>query len=97
MGRPISNRLKRETKTLRQALGTVVTRLRVERNWSQGEVSQKSGYTTEYLGIVERGKANPSFQLLVVLADIFDIHFSQLLARAERLHRKQAAKPQAKS
>jgi transcriptional regulator with XRE-family HTH domain len=97
VGRPVNKRLKREAKTLRQALGTVVTRLRVERNWSQKKLAQKSGYEYESIGRMERGTTHPGFQLIVAMADVFKMRVSQLFTRAERLHRKQAAKPQTKS
>ena len=92
MARPITQRLKRKTETLREAFGTAVTYLRVKRNWSQEQVAQKSGYVKQSIGNVERGVVNPSFPLVVALSDMFEMPVSQLFARAERLHRKNATK-----
>jgi DNA-binding XRE family transcriptional regulator len=90
VARPVSKRLKRKTETLREAFGTAVTYLRVKKNWSQEQVAQKSGYVKQSIGNVERGVVDPSFPLVVALADMFEMSVSQLFARAERLHRKHA-------
>ncbi len=92
VARPISNKLKRQTKTLGAALGTVVTRLRVEKQWSQRRLAEKSGYESSSISRIERGRANPTMALLIVMADVFGLRPSQLLARAERLYLKHAKK-----
>ena len=96
MARPISKRLKRKTETLRQAFGTAATYLRVKKNWSQEQIAQKSGYVKQSIGNMERGVVNPSFPLVVALADMFEMRVSQLFARAERLHQKHSAKTRSK-
>jgi transcriptional regulator with XRE-family HTH domain len=84
VARPISNRLKRQTKTLGGALGAVITQLRVEKQWSQRRLAERSGYEASSISRIERGKANPTMALLIVMADVFGLRPSQLLARAER-------------
>jgi transcriptional regulator with XRE-family HTH domain len=37
---------------------------------------------------IERGKANPTMALLIVMADVFGLRPSELLARAERKYLK---------
>ncbi len=92
VARPISNKLKRQTKTLGAALGTVITRLRVEKQWSQRRLAEKSGYESSSISRIERGRANPTMALIIVMADVFGLRPSQLLARAERLYLKHAKK-----
>jgi transcriptional regulator with XRE-family HTH domain len=84
VARPISNKLKRQTRTLAGALGAVVTRLRVEKQWSQRTLAERSGYESSSISRIECGKANPTMALLIVMADVFGLRPSQLLARAER-------------
>jgi len=84
VARPISNKLKRQTKTLGGALGAVITELRVERQWSQSQLAQRSGYEASSISRIERGKTNPTMALVIVMADTFGLRPSQLLARAER-------------
>jgi transcriptional regulator with XRE-family HTH domain len=92
VARPISNKLRRQTKTLGAALGTVITRLRVQKQWSQRRLAERSGYESSSVSRVERGKANPTMALLIVMADVFRLRPSQLLARAERLYMKHETK-----
>ncbi len=92
VARPISNKLKRQTKTLGAALGTVITRLRVEKQWSQRRLAEKSGYESSSISRIERGRANPTMALLIVMADVFGLRPSHLLARAERLYLKHQKK-----
>jgi transcriptional regulator with XRE-family HTH domain len=88
VARPISNRLKRQTKTLGGALGTVITTLRVEKQWSQRRLAERSGYEASSISRIERGRANPTMALLIVMAQVFGLRPSQLLARAERKYLK---------
>jgi transcriptional regulator with XRE-family HTH domain len=84
----VSNKIKRETKTLAQAIGAVVTRLRLEKKWSQVDLAIKSGYTSGWVSKMERGKTNPKLELIVALADTFDLKLSQFFARVERAQQK---------
>ena len=88
VARPISNRLKRQTKTLGGSLGAVITKLRVEKQWSQRRLAERSGYEASSISRIERGKANPTMALLIVMADVFGLRPSELLARAERKYLK---------
>jgi transcriptional regulator with XRE-family HTH domain len=84
VARPINDKLKRQTRTLAEALGFVITSLRVKRAWSQTELARRSGFEISSISRVERGKANPTMALVIVMADTFGLRPSQLLARAEQ-------------
>lgn len=84
----VSSKLRRETKTLGQAIGAVVTQLRLERKWSQGRLGMKAGYSTGWVNKLENGKVNPTLELVIALADIFQLTLSQFFARVERKQRK---------
>ncbi len=83
MPKPIGADRPRQNKTLAQALGTVITQLRVERQWSQEELAYRLGYDEGYIRRLERGTANPSFQLLYNVADVLSLSLSALIERAE--------------
>lgn len=84
---------KRKAETLKQAIGAVVTQLRVEKDWSQAELSVRSGYGRTWISQLENGKVNPTLELIVALADTFTLTLSQFFARAERKHLKRKPAP----
>jgi transcriptional regulator with XRE-family HTH domain len=88
VARPISEKLKRQSRTLGGALGAAITQLRVKKKWSQGQLAERSGYELSSISRIERGKTNPTMALVIVMADIFGLRPSQLLARAERKYLK---------
>jgi transcriptional regulator with XRE-family HTH domain len=94
---------KRKAETLKQAIGAVVTQLRVEKDWSQGELAARSGYSLGWVNKIENARSNPSMEVIIAFADTFKLKLSQFFARAERKHlkRKPAApassKPKKKS
>jgi len=88
VARPISSKLKRESKTYRQALGAVVTQLRTGRTWSQETLAEKTGYSTTYVSGLEHGHRNPSLEMIQAIAQALGLRPSQLLAQAERKQAK---------
>jgi len=86
VARPIKDNLERHCDTPEQALGSVITDLRVQRKWPQEYVAEKSGYSLKYFRMVERGTQNPTYRFMLAVAPMFDLNPSQLLARAERKH-----------
>jgi transcriptional regulator with XRE-family HTH domain len=93
---------KRRAETLKQAIGAVVTQLRVEKDWSQGKLAARSGYSLGWMNKLENGKINPSMELIIACADTFKLSLAQFFARAERKHLKAkpagaSAKPKRKS
>ena len=96
MAGKVSKKLKykRKAETLKQAIGAVVTQLRVERGWPQAELSDRSGYGRPWISQLENGKVNPRLELIIAFADTFELSLSQFFARAERKHlKRQPATP----
>jgi transcriptional regulator with XRE-family HTH domain len=85
MGRPIR---KRKNDTPEQALGAVITDLRLRKGLSLQEVAEKVGCNDAYLHRVETGKTNPSFKLLKAIADYHHIRLSKMLWMAEEKYRR---------
>lgn len=63
------------------ALGRAVRALREERGWSQEELAYQTKLHRNYIGRVERGELNLSFDRVVRLADAFKLTLLDLAAR----------------
>jgi transcriptional regulator with XRE-family HTH domain len=64
------------------ALGRTIKQLRVERGFSQEELAHRSGMDRTWVGGIERGEKNPSFEKLVSLAEALGVPVSELVAGA---------------
>jgi transcriptional regulator with XRE-family HTH domain len=65
------------------ALGRAVREFRIRRHISQEELAHRSGMHRTYLGGIERGERNPSYDNLLRLASGLGVRPSELLSRAE--------------
>ena len=77
----------RESRTLGEAVGAEITRLRVDRGWSQSKLAHDLGYTERYTGEIERGTKSPTLRTLADLAKAFSIEVSTIIRAAERRQR----------
>ena len=77
----------RESRTLGEAVGAEITRLRVDRGWSQPKLAHDLGYTERYIGQLERGTKSPTARTLADLAKAFSVEVSTIIRSAERRHR----------
>ncbi|MGA2372531.1 MAG: helix-turn-helix domain-containing protein [Candidatus Korobacteraceae bacterium] len=80
----------RESRTLGEAVGAEITRLRVDQGWSQLKLAHDLGYTERYVGQLERGTKSPTLRTLADLAKTFSTEVSTILRAAERRHRRAA-------
>lgn len=60
-------------------VGANVRRLRVERKLTQEQLAHEAGIDLTYLGGIERGRRNPSVNVLGRLASSLDVHPRELL------------------
>jgi transcriptional regulator with XRE-family HTH domain len=74
----------RESRTLAQALGAELTRLRIEKGLSQLKLADALGYTERYIGQLERGVKSPTIRTLADLAEVFLTKPSAILRAAEQ-------------
>jgi transcriptional regulator with XRE-family HTH domain len=74
----------RETRTLAQAFGAELTRLRLAKGWSQQKLADALGYTERYIGQLERGVKSPTLRTVADLAEVFSTKPSVMLKAAER-------------
>jgi len=64
-------------------LGRVIRRLRTERGISQEGLAAISGVDRTFMGEIERGEANPSFEVLQRIASGLTVQLSELIRQYE--------------
>ena len=77
--------VKKSPESMQRALGRVIRRHRSEVGLSQEGFADLVGLHRTYIGSVERGERNVSFQNLLLLAQALNLSGSQLLAIAEKV------------
>lgn len=77
----------RESRTLGEAVGAEITRLRVARSWSQQKLADELGYTERYIGQLERGTKSPTLRTIADIAEAFSTKPSMILRAAEQRQR----------
>jgi transcriptional regulator with XRE-family HTH domain len=65
-------------------LGRVVRQVRVEREMNLQELARASGLHWTYLSGIERGRRNPSLNVIVAIAGSFGLSTTELICQAER-------------
>jgi len=68
---------------IRQIAGENIRTLRLNSNITQGELAKLVGVSGSYIGYLERGKKNPSLDLLVKIAKSLNISPDMLLISAD--------------
>lgn len=65
-------------------LSARILQWRLQRNLSQAELAQKSGFARSTLSKIENGQLSPTFELLLKLAKGFDVEITELLRPENR-------------
>lgn len=78
--RPVKPDVGQGADKLRRTLGENVRRLRRERRLSQHALADLAGVSTQYVGLIESGRANPRSTTLAALAAALDVAPVVLLA-----------------
>ena len=58
--------------------GSVIRKLRKERQWSQERLAEITGFHSTYIGRVERGERNLSLKNIEIFAKAFKIPIEEL-------------------
>ena len=61
-----------------EEFGKRIRQLRTERNLSQEQLAELTGFHRTYIGMVERGERNPSLSNVGVFANAFELSLSEL-------------------
>ena len=64
-------------------IGSVIRRVRTERELTLEEASQRAGVSSSMLGQIERGESNPTVSTLWKIAEGLRISFSELMGERE--------------
>lgn len=64
--------------TTKQLFGLRVKSLRENRRWTQEVLAEKMNINPNYLSSIERGKENPTFDMLIKLSDALEIDMWEL-------------------
>jgi transcriptional regulator with XRE-family HTH domain len=62
-----------------KVFGERIRALRLEQNWSQEVLAEKTGFHRTYIGMVERGERNLSLRNIETFAKTFEISISELM------------------
>lgn len=57
---------------------------RIRRGWSLAYVAEQVGITNEAMRLIEKGKRNPSYPVLVRLEDFFQLNHRVLFGEADK-------------
>lgn len=66
-------------RSLLQDFGKRIRQLRTQRNLSQEQLAEKTGFHRTYIGMVERGERNLSLSNIGVFAEIFELSVAELM------------------
>ncbi|MCI8272868.1 MAG: helix-turn-helix transcriptional regulator [Clostridia bacterium] len=58
--------------------------LRLKNNLTQEQVANKSGFSKDYISMIERGKRNPSDKAKAIFANIFKVPIVQIFLAVQR-------------
>ncbi len=75
--------MRRRRQDFSDAFAVVLQRHREERNLSKQALATKAGLHQTYVGMIERGKSNPSLDAANALAEALEIPFAKLIAETE--------------
>jgi transcriptional regulator with XRE-family HTH domain len=73
------------TSPLAKALGSRVRERRTALALSQAMLFEQTGVAVSYISQIERGRSNPSLDVMVALADALGVHVHELLLPVEGL------------
>ena len=92
MTKPIGADVKRKSKTPNEVFGRAVTEMRTAKKLSQAALAESLGYSTYYLGRIERGRANTSCDVMAAVSNYFGMSIGQFWTYAEGLPKSQGQK-----
>lgn len=67
-----------QDQTLLTQFGSRIRQLRTDRNLSQEQLAEQTGFHRTYIGMVERGERNISLSNIGVFAKTFEMSMSEL-------------------
>lgn len=65
---------------IRKQLGSRIKALREEKGWRQVNVQEKTGFSSRYIGRIERGGVNLTLSTLLRICEIFEVGLPQMFS-----------------
>jgi transcriptional regulator with XRE-family HTH domain len=90
--KPIGADVKRKSKTPKEMFGRALTEMRTAKQIPQATLAEALGYSTFYLGRIERGLANVTCDVMAAVSDYFGMSIGQFWIFAEKLPKQQSTK-----
>ena len=72
----------------RNKFAAVLSALRKERKISLAALGKAVGVSNQAISLLEKGQRSPSFQVLIALADYFDVSLDYLVGRSDNPKRQ---------
>ena len=66
-------------KDILKRFGARIKELRLQKDWSQELLAEKTGFHRTYIGMVERGERNLSLKNIEIFSNSFGLNISDLL------------------
>ncbi|MCM1494489.1 MAG: helix-turn-helix transcriptional regulator [Bacteroides sp.] len=63
-----------------KAIGKRIKEKRLERSWSQENLSEKVGLSPVYIGMIERGEKQPKLETFIRIANALNVSADEILA-----------------
>ena len=85
MAKPVGADVRRNSKTPSEVFGRALTEMRIKKRLTQAALAESLGYSTYYLGMIERGRANVSCDVMAAISGYFELSIAQFWTYAEKL------------
>jgi transcriptional regulator with XRE-family HTH domain len=85
VAKPVGADLKRKSRTPNEVFGRAVTEMRTAKGLTQTALAGALGYSTYYLGRIERGAANITCDVMAAVSRYYGMSIGEFWVYAERL------------
>jgi transcriptional regulator with XRE-family HTH domain len=85
VAKPVGADLKRKSRTPSEVFGRAVTDMRTAKELPQTALAESLGYSTYYLGKIERGQANITCDVMAAISSYFGLSIGEFWMFAEKL------------
>jgi transcriptional regulator with XRE-family HTH domain len=92
VAKPIGADVRRRSTTPIEIFGRAVTEQRLAKKLSQVILAESLGYSTYYIGQIERGMANISCDVMAAISNYFGMSIGQFWTYAEKLPKNPSPK-----
>jgi transcriptional regulator with XRE-family HTH domain len=92
VAKPVGADVRRNSKTPSEVFGHALTEMRIQRRLTQAALAESLGYSTYYLGMIERGRANVSCDVMAAISGYFELSIAEFWTYAERLAKNPSSK-----